>query len=525
MKTLQRLMSPLLSKLAVRLFSLFIFYFFTSASANTSTMIFKGLYFCGQGKTELILKIKDDFSSGLFEFTAKDGTHGAFSMLGTLSGSSFSLTGDKWIKQPKNYVMVNLEGEISPLKQGVNGKVTDPSCTTFSAIRESNDNIETSIAFNNLDQQSISKTFTSRYLTTNIGDVIWDQETNMIWARCTAGMQWNGKTCTGSGNTLSASEANEFIKNNNNLGGFNDWKMPSAHELITLMTCHSGFDVNKKEGEGKTCKNPAPEGFANIDNTAFPRTGGDYWSNAGRTSVWDSNYVNFKKGEYGGNCISGCNLYLRMVRSTKLNSHVASQIFTVELPQMNWEQAIEDRKVQIETAKREAEAKRRADELRAEQERRAAEAAKAAAWKKLNASGAQAMYLQAGKAQRSGSISVNGVDFNASELYEAIVEKFPSSEYAVKASDQLNAMGRSERQSKVATAQANNSCNRFYPGKKVRIIIQREAFLYGTQHDSVWGVVLGVSPENGMLSFKVTDINQHYKTGDVVESRCDAVKG
>jgi hypothetical protein len=61
-------------------------------------------------------------------------------------------------------------------------------------------------------------------------------------------------------------------------------------------------------------------------------------------------------------------------------------------------------------------------------------------------SGAQALYLQAGKAQRAGSVTVNGVSFGATELYDLIVDKFPSSDYAVKASDQLTAMGRTEQQ-------------------------------------------------------------------------------
>ena len=92
------------------------------------------------------------------------------------------------------------------------------------------------------------------------------------------------------------------------------------------------------------------------------------------------------------------------------------------------------------------EAEEKAVAGRQEIERKRAEAARTAALKKLVAGGAQSLYLQAGKAQRSGSADVNGVSFSADELYELIVEKFSSSDFAVKAADQLNAMDRSQRQ-------------------------------------------------------------------------------
>ena len=104
-----------------------------------------------------------------------------------------------------------------------------------------------------------------------------------------------------------------------------------------------------------------------------------------------------------------------------------------------------------EQNKRDAEKERiasaeKAEAQRQEMERKRAEAARVAALKKLVAGGAQSLYLQAGKAQRSGRVDVSGVSFYASELYELLIEKFPSSDYAVKATDQLNAMDRSERQ-------------------------------------------------------------------------------
>jgi hypothetical protein len=294
------------------------------------------------------------------------------------------------------------------------------------------------------------------YFASKDGTMIWDQSTGLVWDRCSAGQKWDGKTCAGSATDFSkrdalnlSNQANDGIR----LGGFNDWVWPAKDELTSLISCQSGFAPNEKTGGLSTsCKAPAPEGFATIDPIAFPSSYRyDYWSSRGDKSGWPL-HIDFATGNISS-CMSGCSGLVRFVRSTKLSPEQASSVFTNKLPSVNWTQAIEDRKVAIEKARRSAEQK-------AEEERRTAEAARTAAWKKLVASGAQAMYLQAGKAQRAGSVSVNGVNFNAAELYETIVDKFPTSEYAVKASDQLNAMGRTERQTNALRQADNNASNR-----------------------------------------------------------------
>lgn len=120
--------------------------------------------------------------------------------------------------------------------------------------------------------------------------------------------------------------------------------------------------------------------------------------------------------------------------------------------------------IKAEQGKRDAEKARiaaaeKAEAERQETERKRAAIARSVALKKLIAGGAQSLYLQAGKAQRSGSVDVNGVNFYASELYELLIEKFPSSDYAVKATDQLTAMGRSDRQASAVRDAANTTAN------------------------------------------------------------------
>lgn len=75
---------------------------------------------------------------------------------------------------------------------------------------------------------------------------------------------------------------------------------------------------------------------------------------------------------------------------------------------------------------------------RLEEERKRRE--EEARWKRLlNAGSAQEMYLAAGKYARGGD------SFKAQQLYEAILNRFSSSNFAVKASDQLLAMTRGEQ--------------------------------------------------------------------------------
>ena len=133
---------------------------------------------------------------------------------------------------------------------------------------------------------------------------------------------------------------------------------------------------------------------------------------------------------------------VRLVRASTISDGEAALKFAFSVDEINRQEQ------RIAEAKRQEE-QRLADLKRQEEERRA-KSQRAAAERSLVAGGAQALYLQAGKAQRNGTIEQGGVSFYASELYEMIVEKFPKSEFAVKATDQLNALDRTERQGQAA---------------------------------------------------------------------------
>lgn len=153
---------------------------------------------------------------------------------------------------------------------------------------------------------------------------------------------------------------------------------------------------------------------------------------------------------------------VRLVRANQLSSDIIANDFITLDAAVKGENELREAAASAERRQREvsemAERKRREAADKAEDERRMlerqrdevernkAEALRVATLKKLVTGGAQSLYLQAGKAQRNGNVDVNGVKFYASELYELLIEKFPSSDYAVKAIDQLNATDRSERQ-------------------------------------------------------------------------------
>lgn len=328
------------------------------------------------------------------------------------------------------------------------------------------------------------------YFASKDGSMIWDQATNLVWARCSLGQQWDGKTCAGDASKHDFNGAQAAAKKFNaagGLGGFADWFVPTIRQLASLRACSSGFEDSSdlNDGEGAALKQ-CSVGYVNptIDTNVFPSTPVEvFWSASpysGDTNLAWSVFF------YGGSLIkyyrNGSN-NVRLARPNTLSSSDAALVFPNKYSSIQEEQekqrkeaalkAEQERRaaeIKAEKERREAEIKaekeHRAAELKADKERRAAEAARASSLKKLIGSGAKSMYLQAGKAQRSGgSISVNGISFSASELYELIIDKFPSSDYAVKATDQLSAMGRSERQ----TSSSNDTSG--YPARSGQSVL------------------------------------------------------
>lgn len=73
----------------------------------------------------------------------------------------------------------------------------------------------------------------SRFVDNN-DQTISDQETNLMWARCSVGRTWDGSTCTGAALSLTWKQAVEEGPNST-LAGYNDWRLPNVKELSHLI--------------------------------------------------------------------------------------------------------------------------------------------------------------------------------------------------------------------------------------------------------------------------------------------------
>lgn len=295
------------------------------------------------------------------------------------------------------------------------------------------------------------------YFTNKEGNLILDKATNLVWQRCRVGQTWDGASCAGDLKYFTFDQAQNLTRDG--------WRVPASNELASLRNCSSGQFV-RGQCSGRYSR-------PTIDTTAFPEKSTihgyeKYWSSSpyadGRgSSAWYFNpengevYMNFKYVPYS----------VRLVRANLSSSSEAEVDFASsvdEIKRISEEKRQQEQRI-AEAARQEeqriAEAKRQEEERIAETKRQAeerrAKAQRTAAERSLIAGGAQDLYLKAGKAQRGGSLTVGGVSFYASELYEMVVEKFPKSEYAVKASDQLNAMDRAERQSSAVREAASRS--------------------------------------------------------------------
>lgn len=276
------------------------------------------------------------------------------------------------------------------------------------------------------------------FFTNKKGNLIFDKATGLVWQRCSLGQVWDGKTCSGGAEKFNFVETQKLANDG--------WRVPTVRELISLVYCSNGpaqMSRDPKDG-GPLISNGCVKGHSKptINTIAFPGTPSKlFWSSstlpvvAGSERAWT---VDFDDGYIFEYSFYNYEPAVRVVRTSQLSGSEAALEFPISMDDI----------VRLEEAKRQEE-QRIADLKRQEEERRT-KAQRAAAERSLAALGPQALYLQAGKAQRNGSIEQGGVNFYASELYELIVEKFPKSEFAVKATDQLNALDRTERQGQAA---------------------------------------------------------------------------
>jgi len=85
----------------------------------------------------------------------------------------------------------------------------------------------------------------------------------LMWQKCSVGQTWKGDTCTGEATKMTWDEA---MKLSESFAGYNDWRLPTKEELITLVFCFDGEYA--EEGYCKNAVDVAPT----INSMYFPST-------------------------------------------------------------------------------------------------------------------------------------------------------------------------------------------------------------------------------------------------------------
>ena len=270
-----------------------------------------------------------------------------------------------------------------------------------------------------------------------------DPATGLIWSRCSIGSVWQDNKCTGSPQLFNSQrhsrESTLRAAREHRLGGFTDWRLPSIAELLTLRTCQPAMSDSRKDipfEDGailKTFERCTGE-LMSIDTEIFPDYKlGQHGHYYGHWASLYSNGVGLRWQAYFGSYghflerqfehYAG---YVRPVRAPTESNAAVAAVFARQLEAQS-ALALQERRSREAQAAREAELRRQAD---AEDERRRQAEAKAFETL-LNARDPQAMYLAAGRLER------NGQSTKAQQVYERLIERFPSTTWAVKANDQL----------------------------------------------------------------------------------------
>ena len=175
----------------------------------------------------------------------------------------------------------------------------------------------------------------SRFTTS--GEIVTDSSTNLMWTKCEHGKSYSSEdnsctTMTGTDGTLEWCTAGRMCKDDTNaydllvsstrsqalaactnstLGGYTDWRLPTVHELKTLISCSSTSTGNVAVGAGCVDAVSSPT----INEAIFPDTNDEKFWTANHDSENNlAYYVNFVDGSDGVADTHASKLRVRCVR-------------------------------------------------------------------------------------------------------------------------------------------------------------------------------------------------------------------
>jgi Protein of unknown function (DUF1566) len=185
--------------------------------------------------------------------------------------------------------------------------------------------------------------FAAPYRASKDGSVVWDQATGFVWARCSVGQMWDGKTCKGEPKGLNFNQlfliATEFNAVGG-LSGFRDWAVPTVRQLATLRMCTDGYMTGKEidiADGGKPleaeCSNSSIS--AAINGIVFPNVeiGMCYGSSSSHGA--DADCVNYYHGLITTRRMNEPYLHLRLIHAKQITTIEAAAAFPVPLSEFS----------------------------------------------------------------------------------------------------------------------------------------------------------------------------------------------
>lgn len=151
----------------------------------------------------------------------------------------------------------------------------------------------------------------ARYQLQAGGTVVFDTHTGLRWQRCSIGQRWTGGQCAG--------KASVFYPEQLEALNSNEWRVPTVHELATLIWCENSRYV-RSDQHGVDQRGLAMQSCDGDDRdtkirpTVFPNTPAFvYWSSTSNPESAESWYgVWFEPGS-AGLLLVGADGYVRMV--------------------------------------------------------------------------------------------------------------------------------------------------------------------------------------------------------------------
>ncbi|MDE2420400.1 MAG: DUF1566 domain-containing protein [Gammaproteobacteria bacterium] len=104
-----------------------------------------------------------------------------------------------------------------------------------------------------------------------------DPKTGLTWMRCVVGDTWNGSTCVSpipsyAGNRHPTDTGYNLILKiaKLNYGGYNDWRIPSMEELLTIRRCMGGFPTSDNKRVTRLVQYPKNDGSTGTTTNVCP---------------------------------------------------------------------------------------------------------------------------------------------------------------------------------------------------------------------------------------------------------------